>query len=171
MSERLPGGIVAAFERPRDLLAAVRALRERGFAVREVYTPYALHELDQALAVRRSRLGVVTLAGGLCGALAAVALQVWTSAVDWPLNVGGKPAFSPLAFLPITFELAVLVAGLATAAAFLVQSRLYPRLHTALPVARTTDDRFALVTEGASPEVLCALLLAAGATEVREVAG
>ena len=101
--------------------------------------------------------------------LGAIVLQVYTSVIDWPLEVGGKPPNSPLAFLPITFELTVLVAGLATAAAFLVRSGLRPRLAAPrLAAAGVTDDRFALVLAPAADEAEArALLVAAGAVEVR----
>lgn len=162
----------ALFNDAETLVASVRRVRERGFSVCEVFTPYAVHELDDALGLERSRLGWVTLAGGLFGGLSAIAIQVWTSAVDWPLDVGGKPPLSPLAFLPVTFELTVLCAGLATAGAFLWKSRLYPGQHPGRPTNETTNDRFALVAAASAhgeTDLLRRLLADAGATEVREV--
>jgi len=161
--------VVAIFERADRLVAAVRAVRARGFAVRDVYAPYALHELDDALGVRRSRLGLVTFAGGVAGAVGAIGMQVWCAALDWPVDVGGKPANSALAFLPITFELTVLLAGLATAGAFLARSRLFPGAASTLAAEGVTNDRFALLAEGAYGEVLGAVLHAAGASEVRHL--
>lgn len=161
--------LIATFDDPGRLLDAVRRARERGFAVEDVFAPLPVHGLDEALGRRPSRLGLVTFAGGLAGMLGAVALQVYTAVVDWPLEVGGKPPNSALAFLPVTFELTVLAAGLATAAAFLLRSRLRPRLSAPrLPAARVTDDRFALVLAAPLEEAEArALLAAAGAVEVR----
>lgn len=157
------------FTEPEKLIAAVREIRARGFAVGEVYAPYALHELDEAMGLRRSRLGLVAFAGGLAGALGAIVLQVGTAVIDWPLDVGGKPDNSALAFLPITFELTILVAGLATAGAFFVRSRLFPGARPRVPFAGLTDDCFAVVAEGGYEEVLRDLLLDCGAREVRDL--
>jgi len=163
--------VLGRFSDPERLIEAARELRARGFAVGEVYTPFPLHELDEALGLRRSRLGWVAFAGGIAGALSAIALQVGAAVVDWPLDVGGKPANSALAFLPITFELTVLLSGLATAGAFLFQSRLFPGKRARTPFAGITDDVFALVAEGGYEEVLRDLLLDCGAREVRELTG
>jgi hypothetical protein len=165
--------ISGSFPDEGALLAAVRRAREEGIAIVDAYTPYPVHGLDEAMGVPRSRLGLVTLAGGAAGLLSAVALQVYTAVYDWPLDVGGKPANSALAFLPISFELTVLVAGLSTAAAFVVKSRLHPPLPL-LPKRRkvdrgVTNDAFVLVLEraGESPRPT-ELLRAAGAREIRQ---
>jgi hypothetical protein len=104
-----------------------------------------VHGLDAALGLRRSRLPWVTLAGGAFGLALALVLQYWTSAADWPLDVGGKPLDSLPAFMPVAFELLVLCAGLSTAAALLWRSRLRPGGAEAVAPARATDDRFVLV--------------------------
>jgi len=165
--------LVAVFSEESSLLAAVRAARERRAAIVDVYTPYAVHGLDEALGLPGTRLPWVTLAGGFCGMAGAIALQVWCAVVDWPLDVGGKPMQSALAFLPITFEATILLGGLATAGAFFWRSHLSP-LAEPRPVAPgITDDAMALVLklDGAGPDERTALhemLLAAGAREVRE---
>ncbi|HEX3554693.1 MAG TPA: DUF3341 domain-containing protein [Thermoanaerobaculia bacterium] len=139
------GQLVASFASETELLAAVRAARERGFGVHDVFTPYAVHGLDEALAAPRSRLPWITLAGCLAGLAAAVGLQVWCAVVDWPLDVGGKPANSALAFLPISFELTILLGGLATAAAFFWRSGLGRRFEPRLAAPDVTDDALVLV--------------------------
>jgi hypothetical protein len=105
--------------------------------------------------------------------MAAIGLQVWTSVVDWPINVGGKPANSGLAFLPITFELTVLLAGLSSAAAFLFRSRLYPAAPLRHLAPGVTDDTFVLVLTpvGAPAEGARQLLVEAGARHVRVEGG
>jgi hypothetical protein len=129
------------------LLDAVADLRGRGHGVLDVLGPYAVHGLPEALGQRPSRLPWICLAAGLVGLLGGLTLQLWTSAVDWPLDVGGKPTASWPAFVPVAFELTVLAAGLATVAAFLVRERgTRPRLPETL-ARRATDDRFVIVAE------------------------
>ena len=169
MSARL----VAVFTDEGRLLGAVRAARELRASIIDVYTPYAVHGLDEALGLRGTRLPWVTLAGGLCGMAGAIALQVWCAVLDWPLDVGGKPHQSALAFLPITFEATILLGGLSTAGAFFWRSRLSPLAEPRLAAPGVTDDDMALVLglDGAGPAERAALhdtLLAAGAREVRE---
>lgn len=172
MSDGQGGHLVASFAGETELLAAVRAARERGFQVLDVFTPYAVHGLDEALAAPRSRLPWITLAGGLAGLATAAALQVWAAVVDWPLDVGGKPANSALAFLPISFELTILLGGLATAGAFFWRSGLGRRIEPRLAAPDVTDDALVLVlalAEGdGGGEALRELLHAAGAKKIGE---
>jgi len=136
--------LVAFFEGEEAFLHAAEAAREAGFAIEDAFVPYAVHGMDEALGLRRSRLTWVCFLAGLTGGSCALSFQLWTSAVSWPLNIGGKPFASYPAFVPVTFELTVLTAALVSAFAFFARSRLFPgKKATALP--RVTDDRFALV--------------------------
>jgi hypothetical protein len=155
--------IVATFADEGALLAAVRATRAAGVAIDDAFTPYAVHGLDEAMGLRRSRLTWVCFLAGLSGASLAIGFQLWSSAVSWPLNVGGKPFASIPAFIPVTFELTVLSAALVSAATFLFRSRLFPGRRAA-PLPRVTDDRFALVV--ADGETARSTLRAAGAVEI-----
>ena len=136
--------IVARFGDERRLVDAVRAVRERGLRVFDVYAPYPVHGLDEAMALRRSRLSWATFAGGCAGLVAALAFEYYASVVSWNLNVGGKPDNSTLAFIPIAFEITVLAAGLATVAAFLVRSRLRPVMRACAVDVSATDDGFVM---------------------------
>jgi len=129
------------------LLKAVRRLRSEGFEIRDVLTPYAVHGLDDAMGLRRSRLAVVTFIAGLTGLILSMAFQFWTSTVDWPVNVGGKPVNSTLAFLPVSFEITVLFGGLATVLAFFLRTRLRPGAKAVLLEQGITNDRFVIVLE------------------------
>ena len=144
MSKRL---LVATFADEQDVLEAVRATRQRGYNIVDVYAPYALHGLENALGWRPSRLPWIVFAAGLAAATFKVWFEYWTSAVDWPINVGGKPWNSLPAWVPVTFEVMVLAAGLTAVFAFMVVCRLYPGKRETLPVPRVTDDHFALILE------------------------
>jgi hypothetical protein len=135
---------VAWFEEEEHILDATKAARAAGCTIHDVYTPYAVHGLDEAMGLRPSRLTWACFGFGATGLTLALLFQSWTSAVDWPLNVGGKPAASIPAFVPVAFELTVLLAALGTVAALFLRAGLRPRLATPDVLSRVTDDRFAL---------------------------
>jgi len=156
--------LMAVFEEPDQVVEAARQVRGAGYAIADAFVPFAVHGLDEAMGLRRSRLTWVCFAAALTGGTLAMAFQLWTSVSSWPLNVGGKPFASVPAFLPITFELTVLTAALVSATTFFARSRLFPgKRAVALP--RVTDDRFVLVVETDAPAAE-ALLRQAGAVEV-----
>jgi len=136
--------LVATFAEQDALLEAVTNVRAHGLKIYDVYTPFPVHGLDEAMGLRRSRLGYVTLAAGLVGLSAALAFQFYAAVFDWSLNIGGKPDNSTLAFVPITFEMTILFGGLATAAAFFARTGLFPGKSAVLAGPRVTDDRFAI---------------------------
>jgi hypothetical protein len=112
----------------------------------DAYTPFPVHGLEAAQGLKRSLLPFVTFGAGLAGFCLAFLFQYWTSAVDWPLIVGGKPFNSWPAFVPIMFELTVLLAGLSTVAAMFLFNGL-PNTKRRIFDPSLTRDRFALVIE------------------------
>ncbi len=135
---------MAVFKSEGDLVEAARKTREKfNFKKYDAFTPYPVHGLDDAMGLKRSWLPWVTFFAGLSGTLTALALEIWTSAVDWPINVGGKPFVSLPAFIPIVFELTVLFGGLATVGALFYVCGL-PRLNPKILHPRITNDRFVL---------------------------
>jgi hypothetical protein len=168
MSRRI---IVAGFAQEGDLLRAVGAVRRRGWQIADVYTPYAVHGLEEVLDWPRSRLPVACFLSGAAGVLFALWFQFWTTARDWPLNVGGQPWNSLPAFVPATFESMVLMAGFGVVFAWLLRSRHYPGKNVALALPGVTDDRFALVLHvhpAAEEEAVGQLLLDCHAVSLEE---
>lgn len=164
--------LVALFHREEDVMEALPALRGRGYRIADVFAPYAVHGMDRAAGLPPSRLGWVCGVAGLAGAALMFLFEVWVSAVDWPIDVGGKPFASLPAFVPPAFEAGVLAAGLSTVASLFVVSRLYPGKRPRLPDPRVTDDRFAVVLEepdaAFDPVEARRLLEGFGAEEVEE---
>ena len=136
--------LIAVFEREDDLLHAAAAARKEGLHIIDAFSPHAVHGLDRAMGLRPSRLPWVCFVLGLLGAGAILLFQYWTTAMSWPLNVGGKPWNSLPAFIPVTFEVMVLCAGVGTVLAFIWKSGLRPGRQSTLSNLRVTDDRFAL---------------------------
>lgn len=136
--------LVGVFTDEDHVLEATRECREAGFAIHDVYTPYAVHGMDEAMGLRRSRLTWVTFVmGALAGAFALFG-QYYTQAIDWPINVGGKDPWHVHAYVPVTFEFVVLIGGLSTMLALFIRSKLYPGKKARLVVDGITDDKFAL---------------------------
>jgi|SRR6185503_2558919 len=138
---------LGVFLNEADILSAAGAARSAGYRIHDAYTPYAVHGLDRAIGLRPTRLPWVCLACGVTGLTAAGLGQYWMTAIDWPLNVGGKPFNSLPAFLPAMFETLVLVAGVGTVVTLLLRSGLIPGREAQLVHERVTDDRFVLAVE------------------------
>lgn len=106
--------VAALFESPDKIIKAADAVASQGFRKFDVNTPYPVHGMDKAMKLKPSKLGFVTLFFGLTGTAIGLILTYWTMSVDYPLVIGGKPFFALPAFIPILFELTVLLATLAT---------------------------------------------------------
>jgi len=144
--------VLGIFRRQEDLLAAVERLREARIAIDDAHSPYPVPGLSEALGLRHSRLGWVCFVVGISAASLLVGFEIWVSASDWPLNIGGKPDNSLVAFVPPAFEFGVLFASLATVAVMLLRNGLYPGRRTALEGRGLCDDRFAIVARAAGGE-------------------
>ena len=136
-------GVLALYDNPDTLLQAAARVREHGFHGADAYTPYPVHGLSEALGIKKSWVPYVTLVTGLTGAGLGLLFQIWTSAYDWPINVGGKPMVSLPAFIPVTFECGVLIGGTMTLAALFVACGL-PDWSTPILDRDLTNDKFAL---------------------------
>ena len=163
--------VVGLFRDPDAILRAAQRARERGWKHLDAITPYPLHGMERALGVKMSWVPWVTLATGLAGGIGGFALEAWSSAMEWPLNVGGKPFVSWPAFVPVMFECAILSAGICTFIALWAACRL-PKARPRVLDERLTDDRFGLIVplaEGVREQDVTEFLKGAGADEVRRV--
>jgi hypothetical protein len=120
-------GLLIEFSQAEALVEAVRRAREHGYREVEAFTPFSVEGLSEALELPPNRIALVTLIGGIIGGAGAFLLQWYTAVVDYPINSGGRPFNSWPAFIPATFELAVLGAALAAFIGMLVLNGL-PRL-------------------------------------------
>lgn len=148
-----PDLLIGTFARDQDLLEAVRAAKQRGLPIVDAFSPYPVHGMEEAMGLKPSRLGWFCFACGAVGVVAAMVLQYWTMAIDWPINVGGRPFNSWPAFVPVAFELLVLFGGFGVVFAFFGVSRLFPGKQAVLPSAQVSNDRFVLVIEASGAAV------------------
>jgi hypothetical protein len=144
-------GVMAEFEDPTSLVEAARRTYDEGYRQFESYSPYPIHEVFDAMHIRDKRVSRIVLAGGLTGLFTGLALQVWVSAVAYPLNVGGRPYLSWLMFIPVTFELTILFGAFAAVFGMLGLNGLPMPYHPVFNVERfaahASQDRFFLAIE------------------------
>lgn len=147
-------GLMAEFESVDALFAATRRARLAGYREMDAYTPYAVEGLAEELGERKTRIPMVVLIGGLVGAGAGFLMQYWSMAVDYPFNAGGRPLNSWPAYVPIAFEMMILVASFSAFLSMLFLNDL-PRPHHPLfnvpQFARASQDRFFLCIEATDP--------------------
>lgn len=167
-------GTVAEFETPEALMEAVEAAKIAGYRKLEAHTPFPVHGLARALGHRRTGIAPIVLAGAIVGAGGAYLLQYYALAIDYPINVGGRPLNSWPAFVPIVFELSVLGAAIFGFIGMLLLNRLpepYHPVFSAPNFGRASIDRFFLVVqaEKEQAETIRRFLTRHGALQVSEV--
>ena len=147
-------GMAGLYDDPDALLEAARAARDAGYKHWDCHSPYPVHGLDAAMGLGRSPVAYICLGAGFVGAGVAMLMQWWMSAVDYPVRIGGKPMFSWPAFVPVTFEMFVLFAALATFGGMIVLCKLgrwHSPLHDSGIMAEVTSTRFAVVLDAEDP--------------------
>jgi ActD protein len=147
-------GLLAEFSEPNELIAAARQARAAGYTRMDAYTPFPIEAVAEALGIHHNRLPLIVLLGGIVGCVSGLGLEYWTSVIDYPINVGGRPLFSLPSFIPITFETTVLVAALSAVLGMLALNGLPMPYHPVFNVPRfalATRDRFFLCIEAADP--------------------
>ena len=156
-----------------QVVAAAHKTREMGFKKFDAVTPYPVHGMEEAIGIKRSMIPWVTFIAGLIGLIAGLSLTYYTSAVNWPINVGGKPFFSLPAFIPIMFELTILFAALSSVGAMFVLCGL-PKVDPPIIDPDLTCHKFAIFIpkddSGYDEEKITKLFKDMGASEVKKVA-
>lgn len=133
---------------PEELLDKIKELKSDGKEIQEVYTPFYVHGLAEALGLKHTRLGKATFLYGLIGLFFGCWLTYFTMIKDWPMDIGGKPNATfwqnlP-AFVPVIFELVVYFAAHLLVISFFIRSRLYPFKKAENPIKKSSDDKFVI---------------------------
>ncbi len=148
-------GLMAEFADPASVVAAARRVREAGYRKVDAFSPYPIEELSEALDFHKSKLPLLVLLGGAAGLVGGYGLQYWTSVIDYPLNIGGRPFHSWVSFIPVTFEVTILLAALTAVLGMLALNGLPEPYHPVFNVERfalASKDRFFICIEAADPK-------------------
>jgi hypothetical protein len=148
-------GLAAEFDSPEAILDAAKQLRADGYEAAEAYTPFPVTGLSEHLGYRRTGVPLVVLIAAVCGAGGGFFMQWFANSIHLPWNIGGRPMNSWPAFIPITFECAILLAGLSAFIGMLAMNKLPQPYHPMFRLdsfPRASRDRFFLCIESSDPK-------------------
>ena len=143
-------GLLAEFKNPKDLMDASRKVNRAGYNEWDAHSPFPIHGIEKAMGLKKSKLGWIVFGHAIVGFLGALALMMWVSGYEYPMNISGKPGWNFPAFVPITFELTVLLSAFGAVFGMFFLNGL-PRLHNPLfeveRFKKATDDSFFISIE------------------------
>ena len=148
-------GLIAEFPTVESLIEAAKKTRDAGYKKTDAYSPFPLEDVIDALGKHHSRIGYLVLCGGITGLVSAFALMYFTSVIDYPINVGGRPLFSWPMYFPIMFELTVLLSVFTAVFGLLGLNGLPEPYHPLFNVpefARASKDSFFIGIESTDPK-------------------
>lgn len=163
--------ILGVYDDEDVLLHAVKEVRKSGVKIHEVYSPYPVHGLEHVLGYKRSRLPIAAFLFGLLGTSLALTMQFYMMKFDWPMIIGGKDHAAFPDFIPVSFEMTVLLAAFGMVGVFMVSSNLKPWAQPRIFDLRSTDDKHIMAIDIANNsaievEKIKEVLKSSGATEV-----
>ena len=147
-------GLMAEFDNPDALLDAAKKTFAEGYRKIDGFSPLPIHGLGDAIGFPRTKLPWLVFCFGILGAITGYSLCYWTSAIDYPMNIAGKPLHSGPMFIPVTFELTILFSALSAAFGMFIANGFPQPYHPVFNVpnfARASQDRFFLCVEAEDP--------------------
>ncbi len=169
-------GIIAEFKNPKELIDVAKTMSKSGFSKFDTFSPFPIHGMDKAMKLKKSKLGWIVLGHAFIGFFGALAMMYFMAVMDYPMNISGKPFFNAPAWVPITFELTVLLSSFGAVFGMFFLNGL-PKLNNPLfnveRFKKATDDGFFACIE-AEDDMFDAdkvknLFEEAGATHIEEV--
>jgi hypothetical protein len=164
--------LLGIYDNPDTVMTVTKQLVKDGYDVHDVYSPFAIHNLDKVIGVKRTRLSTAAFIFSMCGIAAALSLMIYASYIDWQMNIGGKPSLHIPTYIPITFELAILFTAFGMVGCFFIVSRMFWGRNTDVMDLRVSDDRFVIAVniheQKTDVKSLEMVFVNGGALEVRE---
>lgn len=171
-----PYGLLAEYETTAAIFKAAEKVRDAGYVKWDTYTPFPVHNLDKAMGLRMSPVPWIVFCFGMIGVSSAFLLQTWVSAIEYPIIYHGKPYLAFQAWVPVCFEMGVLLASFGAIMGMFGLNKLpqyYHSLFNSDRFKRVTDDRFFLAIEVRDPkydaEKTRKFLESTGAVHIEEV--
>jgi hypothetical protein len=169
-------GVLAEFKNPKELIDAAQKVNQSGYKKFDTFSPFPIHGMDKAMSLPKSKLGWIVGSHGLIGLVGAFAMIYYMSVIDYPLNISGKPLINIPAWIPVIFELTILLSAFGAVFGMFYLNGL-PRFNHPLfnsdNFKKVTDDGFFVCIEAEDPQFetskVQSLLKEAGATNIEEI--
>ncbi len=162
--------IVGIFNHEDEVLSGITQVKSKGLKIFDVFSPFPVHGIDDVLDIKRSRLPIAAFLFGMTGTSLALLMQSYMLGWDWPMDIGGKPNFAFPSFVPVVFEVTVLLAAFGMVGTFFASTHLAPGIKNIILDLRATDDKFVMAIDpeanSMSEAEIQQLLQSAGASEV-----
>lgn len=175
-SENKLYGVLAEFKTPKELIDAAKAINNNGYTKYDTFSPFPVHGMDKAMSLPKSKLGWIVFSHGIVGLVGGFAMIYFMTAVDYPLNISGKSLMNIPAWIPVLFELTVLLSAFgAVFGMFFLNGlpRLNHPLFTSENFKKATDDGFFVCIESDDPQFestkVQTLLSEIGASNIEEI--
>src|SRR5919106_2413526 len=173
----VPWGLMAEFDDVNVVVEAARKVYAEGYRNIDAYSPFPVEPLWEAIGANDRRPQLFTLLGGIVGGLGGFGLCYWVSAIAYPLNIAGRPFNSWPSFIPVTFELTILIASFAAVLSWILLSGLPLPYHPVFNVPRfaeiASEKGFFLTIESTDPKFdrqrTVEFLQGLGAREINEI--
>lgn len=148
-------GFLAEFDTTTEVVVAAEKVRDAGYTATDAFSPFPIHEMDEALGIKRTILSYLVFAGGVGGLLLGLGLQYYTHVIEYPIIVGGRPHFSLPAFIPPAYELTILLASFTAVLGMLFLNGLPKPYHPVFNVPRfnlASREKFFLLIKRTDPK-------------------
>lgn len=170
-------GLASLYNTPNEIMNAAATVAGKGYQKFDVFTPYPMHGMDDAMGLGPPKVGYVSFIFGLTGMILALVMMGWMSGVNYQNIIGGKPFFSLPPSIPITFEGTVLLTGIATVLGMLVLFNKLPAINSPLMdtefMKEVTGEKYGVIIEATddkfSESEVRNLYLSLGAYDVQEI--
>jgi hypothetical protein len=161
--------VLGHFDDPDVMMHGIDKLQKSNVKIYDVYTPFPIHGIENKMGIKRSRLPIAAFLFGITGTITAFTMVYYMLVHDWPMNIGGKPAFAFPDFIPVMFELTVLFCAFGMVFTFFYANHLFPGRAPRVMDLRASDDRFVIAVDANENDVnvVDALLKEAGAVEIK----
>ncbi len=164
--------IVGVYSDADIVVKAAKSMIAAGVRIHEVFSPFPIHGIDEVLGYKRSKLPVAAFLFGVLGTTLALAMQFWMMGVDWPMIIGGKNYASLPTFIPVTFEITVLLSALGMVGTFMIMRDLKPYKKPRIFDIRITNDKHVIAIDLANNKQekgkISKILKESGAEEINE---
>ena len=148
-------GLMAEFESPEAMLAAAKQTYAAGYRRMNAYSPFPIEGMAEAIGFHERKLPWIVLTGGVVGCLVGFGMQYYAAVIAYPINIGGRPLNSWPQWVPVTFEMTILIAVFSAVLGMLALNGLPQPYHPVFNVPRfalASRNRFFFAIEADDPK-------------------